>query len=54
MIYEGATIVELFAAAGWRGHHLNYDQEVRIIDTRLNKQMTQDEYAELVKRLKGW
>ena len=51
---ESDTILGLWDLVGWRGNWTNYDQEIAVIDSKKNVQMTADEYAAIINQLKGW
>lgn len=54
VIGEGDSILELFDNVGWAGYGYAWDQVKIVVDTKKNVEMTESEYADLVKRLKGW
>lgn len=49
---EGDSILALWDKVGWRGF-TDADQVLKVVDSRTGKEMSEEEYAALVRRLKG-
>lgn len=53
VIASADSILALWDQIGWRPPGLSWDQVIVIHDSKLGKTMTEQEYGDLVKRLKG-
>lgn len=54
VVGSGKSILALWDTVGWRGNGYAWDQAMTVKDTKTGKEMSETEYAALVKKLKGW
>ncbi len=54
IIAQAKSLTDLWEECGWFPNGYSCEQVIEILDTKMNKKITLNEYETIIRKIKGW